>query len=160
MNQKGFTLIELLFAIALSALFLPALVFVYSFSLGAASQGENYTQAYALAQEYMEAIYYIKKNSPNEWDWISKPENTLDGEYYQPYKSGGVWVLGPKNPPPQEINGYNVFVEIKEIRRNEQGDIDEAGNIDHKSRKIIITVKWKEKGNDTSIDLVSYVTKH
>lgn len=154
MNQKGFTLIELLFAIALSALFLPALVFVFSFSLGAASQGESYTQAYTIAQEQMEVIYSLKES----WDW----ETEANPDTYQLEKTSGAWSLVAVGATPIEIGGYTATVEIITVRRDSDGNIteDASEEEDQTTRKIIVEVLWKEKGEDTSIDLVSYVTKH
>lgn len=161
--QAGFTLIELLFAIALSALFLPAMVFVFSFSLGAASQGESYTQAYALAQEKMETIYYLKDG----WMWEgSSPTNTEDGEYYQ---SNNDLELGTITSSPQpDDDGYTVTTQIKKVYREDTNgdgilDIIESGSIvDPYTRKVVITVSWNEKGEPipAPVELVSYVTKH
>ena len=161
MKNKGFTLIELLIAMGLSALFLPALVFVFSFSLGAASQGESYTQAYALAQEHMEAIYYLKENSA-EWNWQTQPANTIStNEYYQPYKAAGTWILGLITSSPQQDNGYTVTVKILPVIRNTAtGDISDSGEVDIYTREIIVNVSWKEKGEPTDIELVSYVSRH
>jgi prepilin-type N-terminal cleavage/methylation domain-containing protein len=161
MKSKGFTLIELLIAMGLSALFLPALVFVFSFSLGAASQGESYTQAYALAQENMEAIYYLKENSA-EWNWQTQPANTTStNEYYQPYKAAGTWNLGLITSSPQQINGYTVTVKILPVIRNmTTGDISDSGEVDIYTREVIVNVSWKEKGEPTDIELVSYVSRH
>src|SRR4030042_2338141 len=163
MKTNGFTLIELLIAIGLTALFLPALVFVFSFSLGSASQGENYTQAYALAQGNNETIYYLKENS-SDWNWtLLSPLNTSSTEYYQPSKPTGSWILGSKTPIPHEVDGYTTTVQIFQVERNiSTGNITEGqgDDIDPKTRKIVVNVAWKEKGEDTSIDLVSYVSRH
>ncbi len=166
MLNKGFTLIELLVALGLSALFLPALVFVFSFSLGAASQGESYTQAYALAQEQMEAIYYLKDNVGSDWDWTLTPVNTSPMEYYQPSKVSGSWKLDTTTTSPVKINGYTTTVQIFAVNRKDVdydgiGDeIADMGIPDNFTRKVAVKVAWKEKGQDTSIDLVSYVSKH
>lgn len=171
MNNKGFTLIELLFAIALSALFLPAMVFVFSFSLGAASQGESYTQAYSIAQEYMEAIFYLKDNASSDWDWDNNTQLTSNSEYYQPSNLSGNWMLGGKTSSPTSTNGYETIVQIFKTCRDDI-DGDEILDIypsdpdntcvydDDLTRKVVVKVTWNEKGEDTSIDLVSYVTKH
>ena len=163
MNKNGFTLVELLIAIGLTALFLPAMVFVFSFSLGAASQGESYTQAQALAQENMEAIYYLKENAESEWGWEdNNPVNTTDDQYYQPEKTDGTWSLGTITTDPQEVNGYTSTVKILTVDRKTDGNIveDDSQISDPTTRKIVVTVSWKEKGQLTKIDLVSYVTKH
>ena len=161
MKNNGFTLIELIIAIGLSALFLPALIFVFSFSLGSAGQGENYTKAYSLAQEQMEAIYYIKQNDEN-WEWAEfSPVNTNDGEYYQLQNNGNSWELGNITSNPQEnADGYTLSVEIHPVYRDVNGNIIESGFLDSLSREITVNVEWKENGFPTSINLVSYVSRH
>ena len=165
MKNKGFTLVELIVAIGLSALFLPAIIYVYSFSLRSASQGEGYTQGYALAQEQMEAIYFLKKNSP-DWDWTDSSINTNSIEYYQLQNGAGGWILGskiPKTTLPSEADGYpgyTAIVEVLEVRRDSGSIVESGGLIDDLTRKIVITVSWKENGVPVDIDLISYVSKH
>ena len=161
MKKNGFTLIELLIAIGLMALFLPALVFVFSFSLKSAVQGESYTKAYTIAQQQMEAVYYLKSNEIG-WDWEdSTINNTKDGnDYYQPQPQvDGTWVLGPKISSPQEINGYTSTVKILPVYRDNLEIIDDSSYPeDPYTRKIIVNVSWKESGQTTKVDLVSYVS--
>jgi prepilin-type N-terminal cleavage/methylation domain-containing protein len=159
-KSNGFTLIELLIAIGLSALFLPALVFVFSFSLSSASQGESYTQAYTLAQEKMEAVYYLKENELS-WDWINLPDNNGVTDFYQPGIIGGDWQLGSKTTSPAAEEGFITTVKILPVSRS-GGDIsEESWSLpDPLTRKIIVKVSWKEKGVDTYIDLISYVSRH
>jgi len=163
--EKGFTLIELIIAIGLMAIFIPSLVFVFSFSLGTSVQGESYTQAYTLAQEQMEAIYYLKENDIS-WNWTSFPENNGEFDYYQPTQEDGVWSLGAKKDgPPKITDGYAVTVKILPVVRNATGNISEdpedpLNTLDPTSRKILVDVAWNEKGEPTNIDLVSYATKH
>lgn len=148
MKNRGFTLIELVIAIGLAALFIPAMVYVFSFSLGSASQGEKYTQAYAIAQEQMEAIYYLKENDPS-WDWNNGSLNTVAGEYYQPKSSGSGWILGPKTTSPIQVDGYMAKVEILT-----------GETADSESRTIVVTVLWEDGGAPSDISLMSYVTNH
>ena len=160
-GQGGFTLIELIIAVGLTALFIPALVFVFSFSLGSASQGESYTQAYALAQENMEAIYYLKENDLN-WDWDSEPSNTMEGEFYQPEKTGSDWILGSKTSSPIPTDGgYTITVKILPVNRLGMNISDDPWSaLDPYTRKVVVNVSWNEKGIPTDIDLVSYVSRH
>ena len=166
MRSKAFTLIELIVAIGLSALFLPAIIFVYSFSLGSASQGEKYTQAYALAQEQMEAIYYLKEYG-DDWIWGDDSINTSSTEFYQLQKDGDGWILGSKisetTLPAEAVGymGYTAIVEISGVQRNEDGLIVEGGaDTDHSTKEVKVTVSWLENGVPTNVDLTSYVSKH
>jgi prepilin-type N-terminal cleavage/methylation domain-containing protein len=160
MLKKGYTLIELIVAIGLSALFLPAIVYVFSFSLNSAVQGGSYTKAYALAQEQMEAVYYLKAYDPN-WDWISFPENNSGLDYYQPQKVDGNWLLGAKTTSPQNENGFTSKLQIFPVRRTfDDISDDHLSELDPSSRKVVVTVDWLEKGEPVSIELVTYVTEY
>lgn len=163
--NKGFTLIELLIAIGLMAIFIPSLVFVFSFSLGSSVQGESYTEAYTLAQEQMEAVYFLKENDIS-WNWSDYPENNGEFDYYQPTQEDGFWDLGPiKEGPPTITDGFAATIKIYPVARNTLGNISEdtedpLNTIDPTSRKVVVNVVWEEKGEPTNIELVSYATKH
>jgi prepilin-type N-terminal cleavage/methylation domain-containing protein len=164
-NQGGFTLIELIIAVGLAALLLPAIITVFSFSLSSASQGENFTQAYALAQQEMEAVYFLKSQGTSTWDWEKTPTNTNPGEYYQPQESGDSWVLGGiTSTPIQDVGDiFTKVVEIQEVRRYPVSEVvtaDPVAPIDNLTRKIIVDVSWKENGQDQKVTLESYVTQH
>jgi prepilin-type N-terminal cleavage/methylation domain-containing protein len=163
-NQGGFTLIELIIAVGLAALLLPAIITVFSFSLSSASQGENFTQAYALAQQEMEAVYYLKAQDETIWNWDDSNPNTNPGEYYQPQKIGDSWSLGGKTTTPTEdANGFTSKIEIVEVRRYPVSEIitdDPLAPINNLTRKIIVDVSWKENGQDQKVTLESYVTQH
>jgi prepilin-type N-terminal cleavage/methylation domain-containing protein len=60
----GFSLIEILISIAVAAVILPGVIALQSLSAFTSGQGENYTKAYALAQQEMETIY---KNKNSDW---------------------------------------------------------------------------------------------
>ena len=164
MKKNGFTLVEILIAIGLTALFLPALVFVFSLSLKSAGQGESYTQAYTIAQQQMEAIYYLKENDSG-WKWEGESiNNTIDGnDYYQPsLQADGSWNLGFKTDSPKEMDGHTATVKILRVYRDDDLNIteDTSWDIDDYTRKVIVNVAWKENGIPTEIDLVSYVSRH
>ena len=160
MKSKGYSLIELIVALGLAALFIPAIVFVFSFSLMSARQGESYTIAYSLAQEQMEAIYFLKAHDPN-WDWFNYPENNSASDYYQPTRASDGWQLGPKISTPKEENGYVTSVKILPVKRSSGNISDDPLSIDDPtSRKVVVAVSWKENGVPVNIDLVSYVTDY
>ncbi len=148
MKINGFTLIELIIAIGLSAIFIPAIVYVYSFSLGSAGQGEDYTKAYALAQESMEAVYYLKENE-SRWDWNTYPAN---GSYYLT-KNGGIWTLNNIDSYPEDIDGDGYIVSVEIADRDDGSDHFET-------RFVTVNVLWQEKTGPTEINLVSYISKH
>lgn len=162
MRKNGYSLIEIIIAIALAAIFLPALGTIFSLSLTSASEGEKYSLAYQLAQEGMEAIYYLKSQNDEEWDWVSTPANTDVDEYYQPSQTGGNWLLGDKTKTSVVTKvPFTRQVTLGPVRRC-LGEICDDGlaPLDPYTRLVIVTVSWEEKGTPQTVELHSYVTQH
>ena len=158
--NKGFTLIEIIISIGLAAIILPALFFVFSFSLTSASQGENFTKAYSLAQKDMESVFYMKDQGIDVWDWGDTSLNTGSGEYYQPNLVAGSWELGDKKIViPEPVDGFTRKVEISDVGRCGL-NICDSGTYDGTTKKITVTIGWLEKGQDQEVKLESYVTEH
>lgn len=166
MNNRGFTLIELLISVGLIAIFIPAIMKSLSFSLFASHQGEQYSQAYALAQEGMEAIYTIKSTGGTDWDWTSTPANTPSGYFYQPTISSGKWQLNSQtNTPAVTKAPFTRTVSIEPVERCVTAEplikeICIGGLVDQYTRKITISVSWPERGDDQEVHLEAYVTAH
>ena len=151
-QNKGFLLIEILIAIALAAIFLPAIGLILSFGLNAASGGDKNLTANGLAQEGMEAIYYLKSQNDVNWDWSSTPVNTdpTIKEYYQPKQVGGVWQLESKTTTP-------TVTKDPYTRKIEIGD---GFSGDPSSRKITVYVTWSDNYGPEEVKLESYVSAH
>ena len=162
MKNQGFTLIEILLSVALLAVFIPAITDIYSLSLFTASQGEKFAQANSLAQEQMEAIFYIKDNDPG-WDWNDSTINTSPTEYYQPQIMAGNWQLGAKTSTSTPIDDFTKTVQIIEIWRdpgNHNITPTGTGSLDNYSRQAKVTVTWTEKGQPQQVTLESLVTQN
>lgn len=155
MKNNGFSLIEIILAIGLSAIFLPAIMTVFSVGLHTSKQGEEYTKSYALAIEYMEAIYALKSAADAAWDWTTTPAAGV----YQPYKSGGKWILGNTVSAPSKSDSiYTRIVTVANTQRCGTSPCDSGGVVDTKTRKVTVLVTWPD--NVAGIRLVSYVTQH
>ena len=130
-NNRGFTFVEIIIALGLSAILLPALGRALSFSIRVASQGEKFTQAYALAQQGMENMYAQKSQ-----DWASLADSTI------------------------AIPPFTRSVTIGPVRRNLGGNIDASGLADANTKYITVVVFWPESAGVQQVTLNSYVTNH
>lgn len=161
--KKGFTLIEIMLAVALAAVILPALIGTLGFSLQSSKQNENFTNAYALAQEQMEAVYTIRNRGDASWEWTSSsPENTSTGEYYQPHFSSGKWLLGSKTSSPSENDGFTKKVEIIPVKRDALDVLsdDPWAMEDDNSRLVKVSVSWKENSEIQEVELETLLTRY
>lgn len=160
-TNKGFTLVEILIAIALAAILLPAVGMILSFSIFSSSQGENFSKAYRLAQEGMEAIVYLKSQNNASWDWVATPGNTGINEFYQPSQSGGVWQLGTKTPSPTVTSEiFTRKIQINSVERCGFAICAIGGILDPHTRKITTHVLWTERDQPQEVKLETYVTAH
>lgn len=130
-NNLGFTFVEIIIALGLSAILLPALGRALSFSLRIASQGEKFSQAYALAQQSMETLYAQKSQ-----DWASLADSTIS------------------------IPPFTRSLTIDPVKRNLSGNIDANGLVDANTKYITVIVSWPEAGGPQNVTLHSYVTNH
>ncbi len=134
--KNGFSLIEVLISIAVAVVILPAVVVLLSFGTLTSQQGENYTKAYTLAQQEMEKIYNLKKNA--DWD--------ISNLGYAP---SGSTIEFPINVAISGVDRCGNFI----------CPAGSPGINDKYTRRVIVTVSWKERGADQEIKLTSYVTK-
>lgn len=160
--KSGFSLIEIVIAVGLAAIFLPAVGFILSFALRSASGGENLSKAHRLNQEEMEVMVYLKAKNDVNWDWVTTPVNTAEGEYYQPSQVGAVWQLGAKTKTPVVApEPFTRKVQINEVRRCGLVICGEPlSPVDPYSRKITTYISWLENGQNTEVKFEAYVTAH
>lgn len=159
--KKGFTLVEILLAVALLAVFLPALLSLFSFSTFSTSQGENFTQAYALAQQQMEVIYALKNNGGTQWDWNTTP---APGLYQLPLSPPWQLASAPAPTPGQK---YTASVRIGSVYRNSNAQPlppgDTTGTPDVNSRYITVRIEWIERTDQAAdpqaVEVHSLVTE-
>ncbi len=161
--KKGFTLVEVIVSLAVMALFLPALARLFTFAINTSSQGDMYLKAYAMSQEGIEAIYYIKDNRADIWNWDTTPENTSATEFYQIVKTGDEWGFdgGKKNISDlSSVNGYTRSIQIFMVVRDVEGNLNSGSTEDKLTKKIVSKVSWTGINGPEEVTLSSYVTKH
>ena len=91
-------------------------------------------------------------------------DKIIDNKRHTYWTPSGTWSLGTiiSTPNLREVEGYTKTVKILPVYRTTDGNInDNPVNIpDPTSRKIIVNIAWKENGQVTAIDVVSYVSRH
>jgi type II secretory pathway pseudopilin PulG len=157
-NNLGFTFVEIIIALGLSAFLLPALGHALSFSIRVASQGEKITQAYNLAKEGMEAVFYIKSHSDPNWKWT---DTSPAKDSYRPgMNPDGTWSLMPSITPTPGPETFTRTVYVDPVYRDINDEIRDTGSLDHDTRKVTVIVTWPETGGKQTASLSAYVTKH
>lgn len=163
MKKAGFSLLEVLVAVAIISIFIPAIAQLLYSGLRSTTQGQAYSKAYMLAEQAMEAVFYLKANDKNQWDWISKPVNTSENQYYQLTKVAGKWQLGTiTENPVEDTNSYTTTVQIFPVRRDSNGSIteDETSPVDVTTRFIKVKVTFDDQHDRSSIEEYAYVSQH
>lgn len=154
-TQKGIALIELLIVMAIITTGLVYLLGIFSFSLRISIEKEKISQANFMAQEIMEGV----RNFRDSTDWQTNGLGTLTTlTPYHLEKTGppAGWTLVPEE---ETTNGFTKNVIFHDVRRNDNKDIVEnGGDLDPETKKIIASVSWIEKGKSQQITLTTFLT--
>lgn len=141
-NNKGFSIIEILVAIFIIAITLTSLLGLTNSSLKTSILIKETTQSVNLAQEAIEAVRSIRDG---DWNKITNGNHGLTS-------TGGYWDFdGTENI----INSFSRTILIENTQRDTNDNIVENGGTnDPDTKKIIVTVSWKNK----ETELVTYLT--
>ncbi len=151
-QKKGFGLIEILIV---SAVIAVAFVGIFSFLLssrGIIFQVSRSSQATSLAEEGMEAVRSLRDAS-----WTSNIVTLSPGTTYYPVISANKWTLSTTNPGLVK-NLYTRTVVLASVNRDANDDIASSGTADPNTKKVTVTVNWKENQQTKNVTLTSYVT--
>ena len=153
-NKKGISIIEILVVIAIIITALSSLLGLASFSLGVSTLIKQTNQANNLSQEVMEAVRNFRDGTSWDIDGLGKLATSTD-YYPQATGSPSKWQLvqGTEN-----IDGFTRKVVFEDVMRDSNSNIVEAGTYDPNTKKVIVTVSWKERGRDHKLEIFTYLT--
>ena len=153
-NKKGASIIEILIVIAIIVIALTSLLGVATFSLRISTLMRETNQANNLSQEVMEAVRNFRDGTSWDVDGFGKLATSTD-YYPQATSSPSKWQLvqGIEN-----IDGFTRKVVFEDVERNSNSNIVEAGTYDPNTKKVIVTVSWKERGRDHKLEIFTYLT--
>ncbi|MBI4084778.1 MAG: hypothetical protein HY431_02630 [Candidatus Levybacteria bacterium] len=149
--QKGQMLIEIMVAMAISALFLPALLTGIVATQEGSAQAELRFSATALLKEAEEAVRSVRDTG---WTNVAIKQGVVT----HPVVSGTNWALADGT---ETINGYTRKVEIDDVWRDASGKIvaDGQGELDPSTLEVLATVSWSTPyaSSVTSSNLITRV---
>ena len=153
-NKKGISIIEILVVIAIIITALSSLLGLASFSLGVSTLIKQTNQGNLLSQEVMEAVRNFRDGTSWDVDGLGKLATSTD-YYPQATSSPSKWQLvqGIEN-----IDGFTRKVVFEDVERNSNSNIVEAGTYDPNTKKVIVTVSWKERGREHKLEIFTYLT--
>lgn len=150
-KQKGFGLIEILIVGAVIAIGFVGLVAFLVNSAGTTFKITRNTEAAALAEEGVEAIRNMRDES-----WNLNIKDLSTSTTYYPKIDGNKWTLVTD---PGLVNGlYTRTVLIDSVDRDGNANIVPSGTLDLNTKKVTVTVTWKENQKTEDVTIETYIT--
>lgn len=146
-GRSGQLLIEVLVIMGLLAVILPALVGSLVISRQGEPQRQNRLNATLLLREGVDYLRLIREES---WLDVQEPGT------YQLVQSGTSWSL---DPGIEQVGGFERFIEIESVFRDEVGEIAPSGEEDLSIRRVRITVRWDDP-SPGEISSLLYLTRY
>ena len=149
-NNKGVSIVEILVVIVIINVTLVALLGLAAFSLKTSTLIKETNQADFLVQEAMEAV----RNFRDGTDWNTDGLRNLSPGIYHLEKSSDVppkWQLVSGE---ETVNGFTREIEIEDVYRDGNDNIAESGDPDSETKKVTVTIFWKDK----EVKIATYLT--
>ena len=150
-NKKGVSIIEILVVIAIISIALVSLLGLAAFSLKTSTSIKETNQANFLAQEAIEAVRSFRDGTTWDADGLG---NLTTGIAYHPDKSSDTppkWQLIQGD---ETVNGFTRKVNFENVQRDGNDNIiDSGGTDDPNTKKVTITISWKDK----IVELITYL---
>lgn len=150
-SKKGVSIIEILIISAIIVVGLVSLLELATFSLKLSIQNRETTQAKNLAEGTLEAVRNFRDGTT--WDANGLGILSLDTIYHlgKTDDSPPKWafVLGEET-----VNGFKRKVVLNRVFRDADDNIAVSGAEDPNTKKITVTVSWKDK----ELEIINYLT--
>jgi len=158
-NREGQTLIEILIGLGVAAVIIGGAVYSIVFTLSSGSETQKKQAATGLAREL---IGQVRTLADGNWlDLYDLPIKGDDGSYY--VMSSGTILVATSGYQTATIDAenYKVFFSIKDVSRDVNDDITEAGgNDDPSTQKVTARVQWPAGGiSPSEFSIVDYITR-
>lgn len=145
-------MVEAIIAIALAIMFFTSIYGIVFFANRVMSRDLKKTEAIQFAQEGIEIMRVIKNNN-----WTDDIEGLTSGTTYYPVISGGKWTL--TTTPQALLDGiFTRTIIVYDVNRDANDDIADAGTDDPRTKRIVVSVSWEDRGESDSVSLQAYLT--
>ncbi len=151
-KQSGFSLVELIIAISIAGIILVGMTQVVAVAIETTERERRTIEALNLAEEGMEALRAMRDES-----WSANIQALANGTNYYLDVSGGNWEATGANPGFM-LGRYDRTFRLSEVFRDGNDDISSSGTSDPNTRKVTMTVGWRERGATTTVVLDTYLT--
>jgi len=154
-NEKGMSLIEILIVISIIALTLTSLFGLTSFSLSAMNLTKQTYEANNIAQELMEQARSFRDST--NWSTSGLGILTTSTDYYiQKSGSPEKWQFVEGT---EIIDDFTRKIVLESVQRDGADNIVEMGGaLDSNTKKVTVTVSWREKNKTHQVELITYLT--
>lgn len=152
-KKLGFSLVEIVVAISIAVMFFLAIYEMILFASKITANNLRRVEAVNFAQEGIEAIRTIRDNS-----WSANLSGIASDTNYYLAISGGKWTIS-QTPAPFLDNIFTRTIKFYGVNRDGSGNIvTSGGTADAKTKKVVSTVSWTERGQSYNVSLETYIT--
>lgn len=148
--KKGMSLVEVVIGGAIVTLLIGSLIASLNLFLNAETRNTAKIQSSFLTEEGLEAIRFLRDNS---WTTNISPL-LLDTPYYLSFDT--TWHITSTNVYIDSMFERSFLVEA--VYRNGSDDISDSGILDPNTKKITVSVSWREGHGTTTKTMTAYLT--
>jgi prepilin-type N-terminal cleavage/methylation domain-containing protein len=150
-KRGGFSLVELLVAISIAGIVLISMTQAVVVAVDTTERERHITEALHFAEEGIEAVRAMRNSS-----WSANIQPLTTGLTYYVVTSGDNWSLTNTNPG-LLFGQYDRTIQFAEVFRDANDTISASGTSDPDSRKMTVTVGWRERNATTTVVLETYL---
>ena len=151
-KKSGFSIVEVMVAISIAVMFFLAIYEMILFSNKITANSLRRVEAVNFAQEGVEAIRTIRDNS-----WSTNLAGVVNDTNYYLAILGGKWTISQTTAPLLN-NIFTRTIKFYGVNRDVDGNISVSGTADSKTKKVVSTVSWTERGQSYNVSLETYIT--
>lgn len=150
-SKSGFGLVEIIIGLAIILISLFSLMAVLEISFQLINKSSNNIKASFLLEEGIEAVKILRDSG-----WTANIVSLDVGTVYYLNFSGSTWQSTAENT---YIDGvFERSFMFEDVFRDANDDIAAGGVLDPDTKKVSVSVSWREKSSTTTQSVIIYLT--